>query len=170
MNSQPVALPGRRSAARCFPPLSGKKSSARLYRRCRDAYAGRSFSTDRFKGDDVRLAWVFLALAIATEVIGLTVMKAASTGGGVWGYAVMYVSIALSYVFLAKAVKKISVGVAYAIWEGSGIALITLVSVFVFNHVLNSQEIIGLMMAVGGIILVNAGEVHEDEETTSDLA
>jgi spermidine export protein MdtJ len=118
----------------------------------------------------VRLAWIFLALAIATEVIGLTVMKAASTGGGVWGYAVMYVSIALSYFFLAKAVKTISVGVAYAIWEGSGIALITLVSVFVFNHVLNYQEMIGLLMAVGGIILVNAGEVHEEEEVADDLA
>ncbi len=112
----------------------------------------------------MRLAWVFLALAIATEVIGLTVMKAASSGGGAWGYPVMYVAIALSYVFLAKAVKKISVGVAYAIWEGSGIALITLVSVFVFNHVLSNQEMIGLMMAIGGIILVNAGEVHEEEE------
>ena len=123
-----------------------------------------------FKGADVRLAWFFLVLAIATEVIGLTVMKAASTGDGLWGYAVMYVSIALSYVFLAKAVKKISVGVAYAIWEGSGIALITLVSVFVFNHVLNTQEMIGLLMAVGGIILVNAGEIHKDEEATDDRA
>lgn len=129
-----------------------------------------AFSTILFEGDDVRLAWIFLVLAIATEVVGLTVMKAASSGGGVWGYAVMYVSIALSYVFLAKAVKKISVGVAYAIWEGSGIALITLVSVFVFNHVLNYQEMIGLMMAVGGIILVNAGEVHEDDEVADDLA
>ncbi len=112
----------------------------------------------------MRLAWVFLALAIATEVIGLTVMKAASSSGGAWGYAVMYASIALSYVFLAKAVKTISVGVAYAIWEGSGIALITLVSVFVFNHVLSNQEMIGLLMAVGGIVLVNAGEVHDEED------
>ncbi|CAN7394909.1 SMR family transporter [Pararhizobium sp. LjRoot235] len=112
----------------------------------------------------MRLAWVFLALAITTEVIGLTVMKAASSGGGAWGYAVMYVSIALSYVFLAKAVKKIAVGIAYAIWEGSGIALITLVSVFIFDHVLSNQEMIGLMMAVGGIILINAGEVHDEEE------
>ena len=116
----------------------------------------------------MRLAWAFLALAIATEVIGLTVMKAASSGGGVWGYAVMYVSIALSYVFLAMAVKKISVGVAYAIWEGSGIALITLVSVFVFNHVLTGREMLGLAMAVVGIILVNAGEIHE--EAANDLA
>ncbi|WP_275782467.1 SMR family transporter [Pararhizobium gei] len=111
----------------------------------------------------MRPAWLFLALAIATEVVGLTVMKVAATGGGLWGYAVMYASIALSYVFLAKAVKTISVGVAYAIWEGSGIALITIVSVFVFGHVLSIQEMIGLLMAVTGIILVNAGEVHGEE-------
>lgn len=66
--------------------------------------------------------------------------------------------------------KKISVGVAYAIWEGSGVALITLVSVFVFNHVLNTQEMIGLAMAVGGILLVNAGEVREEEAGITESA
>jgi spermidine export protein MdtJ len=44
-------------------------------------------------------------LAIATEVVGLTVMKAASTSDAYIGHAVMYASIALSYVFLARAVK-----------------------------------------------------------------
>lgn len=110
----------------------------------------------------MRPAWIFLALAVATEVVGLTVMKAASSGGGMWGYAAMYAAVALSYFFLAKAVKQISVGVAYAIWEGSGIALITVVSVFVFDHLLTWREALGIGMAVVGIVLVNAGEVHEE--------
>ncbi|WP_244475329.1 SMR family transporter [Rhizobium sp. Leaf341] len=107
-----------------------------------------------------RLAWLYLASAIVIEVVGLTVMKAASVHGGVSGYIVMYVAIALSYVCLAKAVRTLPVGVAYAIWEGSGIALITLVSVFFFHHDLSLRELIGLAMAVVGIILVNAGEDH----------
>ncbi|KQS63181.1 multidrug transporter [Rhizobium sp. Leaf371] len=107
-----------------------------------------------------RLAWLYLALAILIEVVGLTVMKAASVNGGMAGYIVMYVAIALSYVCLAKAVRTLPVGVAYAIWEGSGIALITLVSVFFFHHDLSLRELIGLGMAVLGIILVNAGEDH----------
>ncbi|TCM57249.1 spermidine export protein MdtJ [Rhizobium sp. PP-F2F-G48] len=107
-----------------------------------------------------RLAWLYLALAILIEVVGLTVMKAASVNGGVAGYIVMYVAIAFSYVCLAKAVRTLPVGVAYAIWEGSGIALITLVSVFFFHHDLSLRELIGLGMAVLGIILVNAGEDH----------
>ncbi|APG84516.1 SMR family transporter [Sinorhizobium americanum] len=117
----------------------------------------------------MRLAWLFLVLAIATEVVGLTVMKAASTSGAYSGHAVMYASIALSYVFLAKAVKTIPVGVAYAIWEGSGVALITVVSVFIFGHVLSGREVVGLTMAVIGILLVNAGKAR-DEQTGEDAA
>ncbi|THK34683.1 QacE family quaternary ammonium compound efflux SMR transporter [Ensifer sp. MPMI2T] len=115
----------------------------------------------------MRLAWLFLVLAITTEVAGLTAMKAAS--GSYAGHVIMYASIALSYVFLARAVKTISVSVAYAIWEGSGVALITLASVFVFGHVLNGREMLGLSMAVVGILLVNAGEAQE-EETAGEAA
>ncbi|PST24126.1 QacE family quaternary ammonium compound efflux SMR transporter [Mesorhizobium plurifarium] len=109
----------------------------------------------------MRLAWIFLVLAIATEVVGLTVMKAAA--GSYWGHVAMYASIALSYVFLARAVKTIPVGVAYAVWEGSGVAVITLVSVFVFGHALSSQEMLGLAMAVAGIVLLNAGKSDGEE-------
>ena len=42
------------------------------------------------------------------------------------GYVSMYVLISLSYYFLSVAAKKISIGVAYACWEGLGIALITI--------------------------------------------
>ena len=114
----------------------------------------------------MRNAWFFLALAIVTEVAGLTVMKLASSGNGLWGSGAMYAAIALSYFFLAKAVRQISVGVAYAIWEGSGIAMITLVSVFVFDHMLTWREALGIGMAVVGIIMVNAGEIHSDESRT----
>lgn len=116
----------------------------------------------------MRFAWLFLVLAIATEIAGLTVMKATSASGSYVGHGVMYGSIALSYVFLAKAVKTIPVGVAYAIWEGSGVALITLVSVFVFDHVLTGRELLGLSMAVAGILLVNAGRSHQAEEQAGD--
>jgi spermidine export protein MdtJ len=107
-------------------------------------------------------AWLFLALAIATEVVGLTVMKMTAAGGHMAGYVLLYCMVGLSYVFLAKAVKRISVGVAYAIWEGSGIALITLITACVFGHALSVRECMGLAMALVGILMVNAGEVHEE--------
>ena len=124
----------------------------------------------------MRLSWLFLIAAILTEVAGLTAMKAmtANVGsgnvglggyGGYAGYLIMYGAIALSYFFLAKAVEKISVGVAYAVWEGSGVALITLVSVAIFGHHLTGREMLGLALAVAGILCVNAGEVHDAESS-----
>ncbi len=37
--------------------------------------------------------------------------------------------IATSYIFVAIAVKKVALGVAYALWEGIGIVIITTFSV-----------------------------------------
>ncbi|MCO9667080.1 multidrug transporter subunit MdtJ, partial [Salmonella enterica subsp. enterica serovar Montevideo] len=49
---------------------------------------------------------------------------------GVGGFiALMLVMITLSYIFLSFAVKKIALGVAYALWEGIGILFITIFSV-----------------------------------------
>ena len=73
--------------------------------------------------------WIVLALAIVAEITGTLSMKWASTSGGNTGFIMMLVMIALSYIFLAFAVKKIALGVAYAPWEGIGIVLITLFSV-----------------------------------------
>ena len=109
--------------------------------------------------------WIYLALAVVTEVAGLIVMKISLTSGRVEGLVLLYAMVALSYVFLAKAVKSISVGVAYAIWEGSGIALITLVSSLVFQRELTGREWLGLAMVVAGNFLIRAGEVQKVQFT-----
>lgn len=62
---------------------------------------------------------ILLALAIIAEITGTLSMKWASVSGGHTGFILMLAMIALSYIFLAFAVKKIALGVAYALWEGS---------------------------------------------------
>lgn len=109
----------------------------------------------------VQRAWGCLVLAIALEVLGLVAMKIATNQGSILGHFILYGCVGLAYVLLSKAVQKISVGVAYAIWEGSGIALITLVSWFMFADPLTAKQILGIALAILGIVLVNAGHVHE---------
>lgn len=108
----------------------------------------------------MRLAWMFLTLAILTEVSGVSVMNLLTQNGGMTGYLVMYACITLSYVCLGFAVKRISVGVAFAVWEGLGIALITAISLLLFDSVLSAQELAGLALVVVGIVMINAGEEH----------
>ena len=106
------------------------------------------------------VAWIFLVAAIVTEVIGTSFMAEAARDGGYLGYLVMAVALAVSYYFLALSIRSIAVGIAYAIWEGLGLTLLTLVSVFVFNEGLSMREFVGLAIAVAGIVCVALGEEH----------
>ena len=76
--------------------------------------------------------------------------------GGHTGFILMLAMIALSYIFLAFAVKKIALGVAYALWEGIGILLITLFSVLLFDESLSLLKIAGLTTLVIGIVLIKS--------------
>ncbi|QXW41777.1 multidrug/spermidine efflux SMR transporter subunit MdtJ [Klebsiella grimontii] len=101
--------------------------------------------------------WILLVLAIVAEITGTLSMKWASVSGGHTGFILMLVMIALSYIFLAFAVKKIALGVAYALWEGIGILLITIFSVLLFDETLSTIKIAGLVTLVAGIVLIKSG-------------
>lgn len=101
--------------------------------------------------------WILLALAIATEITGTLSMKWASVSDGNTGFILMLVMITLSYILLSFAVKKIALGVAYALWEGIGILFITLFSVLLFDEALSAMKIAGLATLVLGIVLIKSG-------------
>jgi spermidine export protein MdtJ len=54
--------------------------------------------------------WILLALAIVAEITGTLSMKWASVTNGHAGFILMLVMIALSYILLSFAVKKIALG------------------------------------------------------------
>lgn len=101
--------------------------------------------------------WIFLGLAIVSEIIGTLSMKYASINDAMSGHVVMYIMITASYFMLAKAVKRVALGVAYALWEGIGILFITLFSVLWFDETLSPMKILGLMALVAGIVLIKSG-------------
>ncbi|VAK45894.1 Spermidine export protein mdtJ [Enterobacter hormaechei] len=101
--------------------------------------------------------WILLALAIVAEITGTLSMKWASVSEGSTGFILMLVMITLSYIFLSFAVKKIALGVAYALWEGIGILLITLFSVMLFDETLTTMKIAGLTTLVASIVLIKSG-------------
>lgn len=103
--------------------------------------------------------WIFLACAIAAEIVGTLSMKWANVSGGMTGYMVMLAMIALSYILLSFAVKRVALGVAYALWEGIGILFITLFSVLWFGESLSALKLTGLITLVAGIALVKSGTV-----------
>ena len=110
--------------------------------------------------------WIFLGLAIMTEIIGTLSMKYASVIGGMIGHIVMYVMITASYVLLSVAVKRVALGVAYALWEGIGILFITLFSVLWFDEPISALKVLGLATLIAGIMLVKSGTRKERKQVS----
>lgn len=101
--------------------------------------------------------WLFLFMAIITEVIGTLSMKYASETGNVYGHIVMYFMITLSYFLLSISIKRVALGVAYALWEGIGVLLITVCSVMIFEEDVSLVKACGLATLLLGIVLIKSG-------------
>lgn len=104
-------------------------------------------------------AWLFLALAIISEVVGTSTIKLFD--GEWYSYAILCAFIALAYYFMALSLGVIPVGLAYAVWEIVGVASIAVIGVFIFKEQLSVYQMLGIALGILGIILVNLGYAKE---------
>ncbi len=99
--------------------------------------------------------WIYLSLAIVTEVAGTICMKL-SNGFEQTMYSVLvFVFYGISFYLLTIALKYIDVSIAYAIWAGVGVALISLLGLVVFNEPLSTLKVLSLAAIVGGVVGLN---------------
>jgi len=101
------------------------------------------------------LFWLFLLVAILTEVVGTSLMKVSQGLTRIVPTVFMFVLYAVSFVFMALALKKIEVSTAYAIWSGLGTALIGVIGIAWFRESINLPKVVGLVMIVVGVVLLN---------------
>ena len=100
------------------------------------------------------MSYFYLAIAIVAEVIGTSALKATEGFTRLAPSAVVVVGYGVAFYFLALALKHIPVGVAYAIWSGVGIALITLIGWIVFKQALDAAALAGIGLIVLGVIVI----------------
>ncbi|HRO13555.1 MAG TPA: multidrug efflux SMR transporter [Paracoccus sp. (in: a-proteobacteria)] len=96
-----------------------------------------------------------LAIAILLEVIGTTCLKMSEQFTRPLPTAVMAVCYVASFWLLAVATRTIPLGLAYAIWAGAGIALISLAGVVLFGQRLDWPALVGIAMIAGGVMVIN---------------
>jgi small multidrug resistance pump len=65
------------------------------------------------------------------------------------------VGYGISFYFLSLTLKTIPVGIAYAVWSGAGVALITLIAWLFFSQKLDLPAILGLLLIVAGVVVLN---------------
>ena len=101
------------------------------------------------------MQWAVLALAIVTEVIATSALKASDGFSRLWPTVIVVLGYGTSFYCLSIVLRTIPVGIVYAIWSGVGIALITLVGWYVFGQRLDATALAGLALIVAGVVVLN---------------
>jgi small multidrug resistance pump len=104
--------------------------------------------------------WLILLAAIVLEVAGTTCMKLADGFSRPLPAALMFAFYAASFVSLTMAVKRIDLGVAYAVWAGLGTALIATIGMLYFREAVTATRLASIGLIIVGVVGLNLGEVR----------
>ncbi|MFD1882400.1 SMR family transporter [Paracoccus pacificus] len=99
--------------------------------------------------------YVYLLTAILAEVIGTSFLQRSEQFTRLWPTLIMALSYAVAFWLLSLTLRTVPLGIAYAIWSGLGIVLVSLAGLVFFQQRLDLPAIIGLAMIVGGVLVVN---------------
>ncbi|HVL10535.1 MAG TPA: SMR family transporter [Burkholderiaceae bacterium] len=99
--------------------------------------------------------WLFLVIAIVAEVIATSCLKSSEGFTRLLPSVATIVGYAIAFFFLSLALKAIPVGIAYAIWSGVGILLISTIGWLLFKQSLDTPALLGMALILSGVLIIN---------------
>lgn len=101
------------------------------------------------------MTWLYLGVAILAEVVGTTALKATEGFTKLGPAVVVVLAYGTAFVFLSLTLRTIPVGIAYAIWSGLGVVLISILGWVVYKQSLDAPAVIGIGLIMAGVIVLN---------------
>lgn len=99
--------------------------------------------------------WIFLCVAIIAEVIATSALKSSEGFSKPIASVIVVLGFIIAFYCLSLTLKTIPVGIAYAIWSGVGIVLVTIIAWIVFDQKLDVWGIIGIALIMSGVLVLN---------------
>ncbi len=99
--------------------------------------------------------YIFLLIAIAFEILATTSLKASDQFSKLIPSVIVVLGYGASFYFLSMVLKKMDVGIAYAIWSGLGIVCVTLIAAILFKQKPDLPALIGMAFIIIGVIVIN---------------
>lgn len=101
-------------------------------------------------------AWLWLTVAIGSEVVGTTALKSASAHPGVFNVSAVAAGYVVSFITFAIAMRGgIDIGVGYAVWSAVGTAAIVAIGVVAYHEGITPWEIFFLALIIVGVVGLN---------------
>ena len=101
------------------------------------------------------MKWFYLFAAIISEVVGTSALKAANGFTVVLPSLIVLAGYGTSFYFLSLTLREIPVGIAYAIWSGIGIVLVSLIAWVIYGQKLDLPALAGIGLILSGVAVVN---------------
>ena len=99
--------------------------------------------------------WIFLGIAIVSEVVATSALKATHGFTRLWPSLAVVLGYASAFYFLSLTLRSIPVGVAYAVWSGVGIVLVAVIAWLLYGQKLDLAAILGMGLIIAGIVVLN---------------
>lgn len=101
------------------------------------------------------MGYFYLIVAIVTEVIGTAALKPSDGFTRLGPSLVVVVGYGLSFYFFSLVLRTVPVGVAYAIWSGLGVVLITLTALVLYRQRPDAPALLGMGLILAGVVVIN---------------
>ncbi|MAH73208.1 MAG: hypothetical protein CBC09_03945 [Cellvibrionales bacterium TMED49] len=101
------------------------------------------------------MAYLSLFIAIIAEVFATSMLKASAEFTKIIPSVFALSGYTCSLYFLTLVLRDIPLGIAYAIWSGAGIALISVVGVVVYKQDLDYPAVVGIILIISGCVIIN---------------
>lgn len=103
------------------------------------------------------MAWVFLVVAILTEVTATLALQAAVKGSR-WWYLLVGAGYLAAFAMLSFSLGEgMPLGVAYGIWTAAGVALTAIFGKLIFKQPFTWVMALGVALIMGGVLLIEVG-------------
>ncbi|MCD9122609.1 multidrug efflux SMR transporter [Cupriavidus sp. UGS-1] len=99
--------------------------------------------------------WIYLAIAIVAEVIATTALKAAAGFTRPLPSLVVVTGYAIAFFCLSLTLRSVPIGIAYAIWSGVGIVLVSVAAWLLFGQRLDLPALLGIALIMTGVLVIN---------------
>lgn len=101
------------------------------------------------------MAYVYLMLAIISEVIATSALKASAEFTKLVPVLIVLLGYGISFYCMALVLRTIPLGITYAIWSGLGIVIIAVIGVVFFKESLDLPAVVGMGLIIAGVVVVN---------------
>lgn len=101
------------------------------------------------------MGYLYLAIAILAEVVATSALKYSDGFTKPLASIVVVAGYGIAFYCLSVVLKTIPIGIAYAIWAGLGIVLISIVGYFFYQQKLDVAAIVGISLILVGVVIIN---------------